>query len=89
VRTWTPESSEFEDCNQASLETVIKRIWRCTCRPYQSEFGDRNRANLEMHLQAVIEPVWTGTGRQLMDSAPCAETLFISYVTRNHGNVTR
>jgi len=43
------------------LEAVIER----DCRPQSSEFGDalggRNRARLEIHLEAVIERVWTST----------------------------
>jgi len=34
--------------------------------------------SLEMHLEVVIEPVWTSTGRQSMDGVPVAENLFIS-----------
>jgi len=58
-----------------------------------SKFGDalggHSRASLEMHLEAVIEQVWVDTGRQSMDGTPGAETLFISYLTPDCGNVTR
>jgi hypothetical protein len=60
--------------------------------PESSEFGDTlggcDRASLEMYLQAVIKRVWMSSGRQLMDGVPGAETLFISLLTCNSGNVT-
>jgi len=34
--------------------------------------------SLEIHLETGIERVWMSTGRQSMDAAPGAETLFIS-----------
>jgi len=46
--------------------------------------------NLEMHSDAVIELVWRCTWRWSMGGAPGAnETLFISSLTRNCGNVMR
>ena len=46
---------------------MIKRVWRCTCRPLSSEFGDanggRDRVTLDMHLEAAMERVWRCTGR--------------------------
>jgi len=44
---------------------------------------------LEMHLEAVIERDWTTTWKRSLDSAPSAETLFISWSTCNRGNVAR
>jgi len=41
-----------------------------------------------VNLEAVIERVWTSTSRQSLDGSPGAETLFISQLTCNHGNVT-
>ena len=91
--TWRPWSSEFGGRDQASLEmlleAVIKRVCRCTWRPWSCELGGCNRASLEIHLEAGIERDWTSTGRQSMDTAPGAETLFNRLITRNHGNVTR
>ena len=49
-------------CDRASLEmhleAVIKRVCRCTWRPWSCELGGCNRASLEIHLEAVIERVW-------------------------------
>jgi len=74
------------------LEAGIERVWRCIWRPRSSElrdaFGGRDRASLEMPLEAVIERDWTSTSRRSMDGAPGDETLFISWLTRNRGNVT-
>ena len=42
----------------------------------------------EIHLEAMIERDWTSTWRRSMDGAPGDETLFISELTRNRGNVT-
>jgi hypothetical protein len=48
---------EAIDC--ATLEAVIKLVWRCTWRPRLSELrdalGGRKRASLEMHMEAEIE----------------------------------
>jgi len=44
-----------------------------------SEFGDTLGGCDRASLEAVIERVWMSTGRQSMDSAPGAETLFISW----------
>jgi hypothetical protein len=60
------------------LKTVIERVRRCTWRPRSSEFGDALGGHDRASLEAVIERVWTSTGRQSMDGAPGAETVFIS-----------
>ena len=43
------------------------RVWRYTVRMTSSEFEDalegRDRASWEMHLEAVIVPVWRYTWR--------------------------
>jgi len=79
--------------DHASFEAVLRRVWRYTWRPQSNECGDtlggRDRASLEMHLEVVTKRVCTSTGMQSMDSAPGAETLFISWLTHNWGNVTR
>jgi hypothetical protein len=56
-----------------------------------SDFGDipgsLDSASLEMHFEAVIECDWTSTWRLLNDGTLGAETLFISELTYNYGNV--
>ena len=37
--------------------------------------GGGDRASLEIHLEAIIERVWTSTWRQSMDGVPGAEEL--------------
>jgi len=84
--TWRPGSSELRDAlggrDRANLEAIIKRVWRYTWWLWLSEFEDAlggcDRASLEMHLEAVMKWVWKSTWTQSMDSAPGAETLFIS-----------
>jgi len=41
-----------------------------------------------MDLEAVIEQDWTCSWNWSMDGTPGAETLFISELTGNRGNVT-
>jgi len=49
------------------LEAIMKRVERCTLRPWSSEFGDalagRDRVKWEMLLEAVIDRVWWCTWR--------------------------
>jgi len=95
--TWRSLSSELRDalggCDRANLVAVIEEVWSYTWRPWSNEFGDsfggRDWGSLEKHLEAVVEWDWTSTWRRSMDGEPGAETLSISYVTRNRGNVTR
>jgi len=94
--TWRPGSSELRDAlrgrDRANLEAVIERVWRYTWWLWLSECGDElggcDRASLEIHLEAVMKWDWTRTWRRSMDGAPGAETLIISYLTHNRGNVT-
>jgi len=76
------------------LHVIIERSWRYTWRPWSTELRDalrdHDQASLEMHLEAIIVRVWRYSSevvierdwktawRQLMDSAPGAETSFIS-----------
>jgi len=77
---------------EVHLKMTIEWTQRYTPRPWSGEFGDTfgggNRAYLGIHLEAVIERDWTSTRRQSMDGAPGDDTLFISWFTRNRGNVT-
>jgi len=94
--TWRPGSSELRDalggCDCANWEAEIERVWRYTWWLWLSEFGDAlggcDWASVEMHLEAVMKWDWTSTWRGSMDGTPGAETLFISWLTRNRGNVT-
>jgi len=91
--TERPWSSELGGRNRASLEihleAAIERVWRCTWKLWSCEIGGHNRASLDIQFEAVIEWDWTSTWRWSMDGTPGAETLFISSLTRNRGNVTR
>jgi len=84
------------------LKPEVKWTERCTWWLWSSEVGDtlgrHDRMHIEMHLEAVIERVrrctcspieqhWRSTGRRSMTGALGASTLFISQLTRNHGNV--
>ena len=81
--TWRPWSCQLEARNRTSLEihleAVIERVWRCNWRPWSSEYGDtlgdRDPVRLDEYLEAA-------DGRR-------TGTQFISWLTRNHGNVTR
>jgi len=94
--TWRAGSSELRHApggrDRANLEAVIERVWRYTWWLWLSDFGDAlggcDRANLEMHLEAVMKWDWTSTWRRSMDGTPAAETLLISELTLNRGNVT-
>ena len=68
----------FEDINFIAITMQ-------TCMPGSCEFGGHNRASLE----TLIVQVWTSAVRQSMDGMPGAENLFVSWLTRNRGNVTR
>jgi len=85
------------------LEAAIVRSRRYTWRPWSSEHRDAlrgcDRASFEMYLQSIIERDWRSTWRwsswtrsiwrRSRGAVPGAETLFISYLTHNRGNVTR
>jgi hypothetical protein len=49
----------------------------------------RDQASLEMHLQAMIEQDRSSTLRRSIGGASGAETLAISYSTRNRGKMMR
>jgi hypothetical protein len=82
--TWRPRLSELRDTlasrDRASLEihweAVIEWTQRCTWRPSSSEFGDA-LGGRSSQIGGVL------------GGAPGAKTAFISYLTRNRGNVTR
>jgi hypothetical protein len=63
------------------LEAMIIQTWMLKSSKFGDKFGGHDGASLEMHLMAVIERIWTITGRQSMDSALDIETLFISQLT--------
>ena len=89
TRTWRPQSSEFRDIiggsNQASLEMNWEPEFEQVSR---YPLGGRNRVRLEIHLEAAMERDWMITWKRLMYGLLDAETLFISQLCCNRGNVT-
>jgi len=75
-------SRQFGGRNRESLEiylqAIIEHVWRYALAGY-------DRADLE----AEIKRVWMCTGKQAMDSTLGTNTLFLSLLTRNRGNVIR
>jgi len=69
--TWRQYSSVFGDtlgdCDGPNIEMhskiIIRRVWRCTWRPWSHELGGHNGGSLEIHLEAVMEQVWRCTCR--------------------------
>jgi len=52
-----PENDDGVNSENHS-ETLIRWVWRCTCRPRSCALGSCDQAILEMHLEAVIERLW-------------------------------
>jgi len=75
--TWRPRLCYSE----MRLEAVIEWVWRCIWRP--------RSCNSEMHLEAGTERGWRSKFRRSIEGVPGAETLSISWSTRNCGNVMR
>jgi len=65
----------------------IEWVWWCPWRPWLSDCGGITRASFGMHLETIIDRVWT-TPSRLIDCALGAVTHFISWVSHNSGNVT-
>jgi len=81
--TCMPWSSKFWDAignqDQVNLEmhlqAMIKQVWRCTCRLWS------NKIDEELGGRHTAGGQW--------ETCRSAETLFLGYLTRNRGNVTR
>lgn len=94
---WLEFGNLFAGRNQASLEIHLELVitcnWRYSKRPYSSEPTDELRhcdwASWQIHLEALMEGVWTGGSTGSMDGAPGAENVLVSLLTCTQGNVTR